>query len=61
MQISLKKCTNAEIILKHLIQKKKLSIHLSDYSLFTNCLFNSTKNKLIVTKVKIKWKGFLKT
>ena len=34
---------------------------LSGYSLFTNCLFDATKNNQIVTEGKTIWKGFAKT
>ena len=45
--VCLKKCTHDKIILKNLIQKKKTKHTPSGYSLFTNCLFDSTKkNKL---------------
>ena len=61
LECLLEKCTYAEIILKNLIQKKKLSIRL----LLTHCLqivcFIRQKTNLIVTKVQIIWKGFVKT
>ena len=43
--ICLKKCTHVKIILKNLIQRKKTKPTPSGYSLFTNCSFDSTKNK----------------
>ena len=43
--ICLKKCTRVKVILKSYTEKK--SKHTpSDYSLFTNCSFDETKNKL---------------
>ena len=40
---------------------KKTKHTPSRYSLFANCSFDSTKNKLDCYKVKIVWKGFAKT
>ena len=42
----MKKRTHVKIILKNLIQKKKTKHLPSGYSLFTNCSFDATKNKL---------------
>ena len=56
-----KKCTHLRIIQKNLIKRKKLSIRL----LVTHCLqivhLTQQKTNLIVTKVKIVWKGFAKS
>ena len=41
--VCLKKCTHVKIILKNLIQRKKLG---NGYSLFTNCLLDVAKIKL---------------
>ena len=57
----LEKCSHVKIILKNLIQKKKISIHL----LVTHCLqivhLMHQKTDLIVTKGKTAWKSFVKT
>ena len=42
----MKKCTHVKIILKNLIQRKKTKHTPSGYSLFLNCSFDATKNKL---------------
>ena len=42
----LKKCTYVKTIMKNLIQRKKTMHTPSGYSLFQNCSFDSTKNKL---------------
>ena len=42
----MKKCTHVKIILKNLIQTKKTKHTPSGYSLFLNCSFDATKNKL---------------
>ena len=42
----MKKCTHVKIVLKNLIQKKKTKHLPSGYSLFINCSFDATKNKL---------------
>ena len=44
--VRLKKCTHVKIILKNLTQKKNTKHTSSGYSLFTNCSFHATKNKL---------------
>ena len=44
-RVCLKKCAHVKIILKNLIQKKNNHTP-SSYSLFTNCSFDATKNKL---------------
>ena len=45
--VCLKKYVHVKIILKNLIERKKKTKHTpSDYSLFTNCLFDAAKNKL---------------
>ena len=44
--VCLKKCTHVKIILTNLIQRKKNKHTPSGYSLFTNCSFDETKNKL---------------
>ena len=41
--------------------EKKTKHTLSGYPLFINSLFDLTKRNLIVTKVKIVWKSFVKT
>ena len=42
----MKKCIHVKIILKNLSQRKKTKHTPSGYSLFTNCSFDLTKNKL---------------
>ena len=42
-------------------EKKKTKHTPSDYSLFTNCLFDAAKISFIVTEAKIVWKSFVKT
>ena len=44
--VYLKKYTHVKIILENLTQKKKTKHTPSGYSLFTNCSFDPTKNKL---------------
>ena len=41
--------------------EKKKKHTPSGYSLFTNCSFDATKNKLNCDEVKIVWKDFVKT
>ena len=41
-----KKCNLVKIIIKNLIQGKQTKHTPSGYSLFTNCSFDATKNKL---------------
>ena len=52
-------CTRVKIILKNLTQKKTKHTP-SCYSLFTNCSFDATKIRLIITEVKIVQKDFVK-
>ena len=42
----LEKCIHVKINLKNLIQRKKTKHTSSGYTLFTNCPFDATKNKL---------------
>ena len=44
--ICLEKCIHVKIILENLTQRKKSKHTPSGYSLFTNCSFDKTKNKL---------------
>ena len=46
LSVCLKECTHVKIILKNLIQRKKTRHTPSGYSLFINCSFDATKNKL---------------
>ena len=47
LECLLKKCILVKIILKNLTQRKKIYKHiLSGYSLFTDCSFDATRNKL---------------
>ena len=61
LECLLEKMHHVKIILKNIIQRKKLSIRL----LVTHCLqvvrLTQQKTNLIVTKVKTVWKGFVKT
>ena len=58
--VCLKKCTNVKIVLKKSYTEKKLTIHL----LVTHCLqivcLIQQKANLLVTKVRIVWKGLVK-
>ena len=58
--VCLKTCTHVKMILKNLIQRKKLSIYL----LVIHCLqivnLVQQKTYLIVTEGKTLWKGFVK-
>ena len=55
----LKKCTHVKIIwLAEQSSTTKINMHMpSGYSLFTNCLFDSTKNKLDC--LEIFWKDII--
>ena len=59
--VCLKKRTHVKMILKNLIQRKKLSIHL----LVTHCLqivhLIQQKISLIVTEAEIVWESFVRT
>ena len=45
LECLLEEMGSLKIILENLIQRKKLSIHTSGYSLFTNCSFDAAKDK----------------
>ena len=46
LECCLKKCIYVKIILKNLTQRKKTKHTPPGHSLFTNCSFEATKNKL---------------
>ena len=55
-----KKCAHVKIILKNLIQRKKLSMHLLVTHFLQVLHLIQQKISLIVTEGKTVWKGFVK-
>ena len=60
LSVYLKKCMHVKIMLKNLMQKKKLSIRLLVIQYLHVVRLTQQKTNLIFTRVNIVWKGFVK-